>query len=297
MATSNSTFRYFQLKVSAKRLPGRNIRLDPLAVVFVGGAGQWTEAGRTEKRLNEWSPSFAQSVALPGDNDSQRRQQIRVDFYNKEMTESRFLGTCDVNFSSLILAAGKAVELELQTPQSVGGSPRVFLTALEGYNAIGDDGNAQLHLSFQLMQTNYYGVAMRVYYEISRAGDGNWHPVFKSQHISIDEQGWGQFPTSKVSLKDLCMGEESTALLISCYRHRRIGSRKLLGHFQTNLRELSRKSVGDFIMFTANLKEDLLAADVQVLHSKKVGPIYEVGLKLINVQWRAAYLNEERVGE
>lgn len=297
MATSNSTFRYFQLKVSAKRLPGRNIRIDPLAVVFVGGAGQWTEIGRTERRLNEWNPSFAQSISLPGDSDSQRRQQIRVDFYNKVMTESRFLGTCEVNFSSLILVAGKAVELELQTPQPVGGSPRVFLTALEGYNAIGGDGSAQLHLSFQLMQTNYYGVAMKIYYEISRAGSGSWHPVFKSEHISIDEQGWGQFPTSKISLKDLCMDEESTALLISFYRHKLLGSRKLLGHFQTNVTELSRKSIGDFITFTANAKEDLLAADVQILHSKKVGLTYEVGLKLINVQWNATYLTEEKAAK
>lgn len=297
MSLSATTFRYFQLKVSAKRLPGRNIRLDPLAVVFVGGPGQWTEAGRTEKRLNEWNPSFAQSVALPGDSDSQRHQQIRVDFYNKEMVESRFLGSCEVNFASLILAAGKNVELELKTPEPVGGSPRVFLTALEGYNSIGGDGSAQLHLSFQLMQTNYYGVAMRIYYEISRAGEGEWHPVFKSEHIFIDEQGWGQFPTSKISLRDLCMDEETTGLLISMYRYKRFGSKKLLGHFQTNVKELSRKSVGDFITFTANAREDLLAADVQILHTKKVGIIYEVGLKLINVQWHATYLTEEKVGK
>lgn len=292
---NSSTFRFFHLKISAKRLPGRNIRIDPLAVIFIGGAGQWTEIGRTQKRLNEWNPSFPESIALPGDNDNQRRQQIRVDFYNKDMAENRFLGTCEVNFASLILAAGKAVELELRTPEPTKGSPRVFLTALEGYNQIGGDAGGQLHLSFQLMQTNYYGVAMRAFYEISRAGSASWHPVFKSELISIDEQGWGQFPTAKISLRDLCMEEETTGLLVSLYRYRRIGPKKLLGHFQTNVTELSRKSIGEFIMFSPNPKEDLLAADVQVLHTQKSGVNYEVGLKLINVQWNATYLTEDHV--
>lgn len=289
----SSTFRYYQLKVSAKRLPGRQIRLDPLAVVFVGGAGQWTEVGRTEKRLNEWNPNFAKSITLPGDSDQQRRAQIRVDFYNKDMTESRFLGTCEVNFFALINAQGRGVELELMTPEPVGGSPRVFLTALQGYAQPGADSGGLVNLSFQLMQTNYYGVSMKTFYEISRAGNGTWHPVFKSDHIQIDEQGWGQFPTSKITLRDLTMDEESCGLLISLYRYRRIGSKKLLGHFQTSVLEMSRKSVGDFFQFSPNHKEGLLAADVQILHTQKVGTTYDFSLKLINVQWNATLLTEE----
>lgn len=289
----SSTFRYYQLKISAKRLPGRQIRLDPLAVVFVGGAGQWTEVGRTEKRPNEWNPNFAKSISLPGDNDQQRRAQIRVDFYNKEMTESRFLGTCEVNFFALIHAEGRGVELELKTPEAVGGSPRVFLTALQGYAQPGADSGGLVNLSFQLMQTNYYGVSMKIFYEISRAGNGTWHPVFKSNHIQIDEQGWGQFPTNKITLRDLTMDEESCGLLISLYRYRWIGSKKLLGHFQTSVLEMSRKSVGDFIQFSPNHKEGLLAADVQILHTQKVGTTYDFSLKLINVQWNATLLTEE----
>lgn len=288
-----STFRYYHLKISAKRLPGRQIRCDPLAVVFVGGAGQWSEVGRTEKRLNEWNPSFAKSIALPGDSDQQRRAQIRVDFYNKEMAESRFLGTCEVNFYALIHAQGKGVELELQTPEPVGGSPRVFLTALEGYATPGADSGGVVNLSFQLMQTNYFGVSMRIFYEISRAANGAWHPVYKSDNIQIDEQGWGQFPTKAISLRDLTMDDESCGLLISLYRHRRLGSKRLLGHFQTSVLEMSRKSTGEFIQFSPNHKEGILAADVQILHTQKTGNTYDFSLKLINVQWNATLLTEQ----
>ncbi|CDF37571.1 unnamed protein product [Chondrus crispus] len=291
----SSTFRFYHLKISAKRLPGRQLRLDPLAVVFVGGAGQWNEIGRTEKRLNEWNPSFAKSITLPGDNDNQRRAQVRVDFYNKEMTESRFLGTCEVNFYALIHAKGTSVELELNTPEPVKGSPRVFLTAQEGYNQPGADSSSLVNLSMQLMQTNYYGVSMRIYYEISRAGNGTWVPVHKSENIQIDEQGWGQFPANKISMQDLTMDEESCGLLFNLYRYRRLGSKKLLGCFQTSILELSRKSVGEFVQFTPNHKEGLLAADVQVLHTQKTGSTYDVSLKLVNVQWNATLLTEATV--
>jgi len=89
------------------------------------------------------------------------------------------------------------------------------------------------------------------------------------------------------------MDEESTGLLIRLYRYKRIGSKKLLGQFQTTVKDLVRKSVGDFIPFTANTKESLIAADVQVTHTKKVGLVYEFGFKLINVQWNATFLTEE----
>lgn len=288
-----SSFRFYQLKISAKKLPGRALRCDPLAVVFVGGAGSWQEVGRTEKRMNEWNPKFAQNIQLAGDSDEQRRQQIRVDFYNKEMVDTRFLGTCEVNFYALIAAQGTAVELELRTPDAVSGSPRVFLTALEGYSLKSEP--STVNISFQLMQTNFYGVSMRIFYEISRAGNGAWHPVFKSNNIMIDEQGWGQFPVSKVSLRDLAMDDETTGLLISVYRFKRIGSKRLLGHFQTSVQEVNRKTVGDFIPFTANPKESLLAADVQVTHTQKTGLVYEFGFKLINVQWNATFLTEDNI--
>lgn len=278
----SSTFRYFQVKVSAKRLPGL-LRVDPLAVVFTGGPGAWREIGRTEKRLNEWNPKFSKSIVLPADNEDQRRVQLRVDFYNKTMSDSHFLGTCEVSLFGLISSAGRDVELELQTPEKVSGSPRVFLTAQEGYTA--ESGNATF--SLQLAQTNYYGVSMAIYYEICRAGEQTWYSVYKSDHVRIDEQGWGQFPSAKVSLRELTMDEEATGLLFNIYRHRRIGSRKLLGHFQTSLKDLLRVSEGHFLPFSGNAKEDLMNADVQVLHNKKVGTDYSFSLKLVNVVWRA----------
>ena len=260
-------------------------------MVFTGGEGSWKEIGRTEKRLNEWNPKFAKSIQLPADNDNQRKTQIRVDFYNKEVTETRFLGTCELNFFTLIHAQGKEVEFELKTPEAVRGSPRVFLAALEGYGATAEP--SSVHLSFQLMQTNYYGVSMRLFYEICRAGSGTWHPVFKSEHIMIDEQGWGQFPTSKISMQELAMDEESTGLLVNVYRYKRLGTKKLLGHFQFSVTELVRKQVGDFMQFTANPKEDIVCADLEVTHTQKNGLIYDFGLKLINVQWRATLLTPE----
>lgn len=286
-----STFRYYHLKISAQRLPGRGFRLDPVAFVFTGGAGSWAEIGCTEKRLNEWNPKFSQSIALPADNDEQRRVQIRVDFYNKEKSESRFLGTCEVGFYALMSANGQDVELELKTPEKVAGSPRVFLAAQEGYTAQSGDVN----FSLQLSQTNYYGVSMTVFYEISRAGNQSWYPVFKSANVPIDEQGWGQFPASKISLRDLTMDEEATGLLFTLYRFRRIGPKKLLGRFQTSIKDLNRSREGDFIPFNGNAKEDLLSADVQITHSRKVGTEYNFGLKLVNVIWKAPMLDPEKL--
>lgn len=283
----DSTFRYFQLKISAKRLPGRGLRLDPLAVVFTGRAPTWTEVGRTERRNNEWNPNFATSIALPADNDEQRKINIRVDFYNKEMVDTRFLGTCELNFYALIAATGRDVELELTTPQKSSGSPRVFLAALEGYTA--ESGNASF--SLQLAQTNYYGVSMNLFYEISRSGNDKWFPVFKSDTVAIDEQGWGQFPTASISLRDLTMNEEATGLLFNVYRFKRLGSKRLLGHFQSSIQDLVRARQGNFIPFNGNSREDLMSADVQVTHSQKVGTDYDFGLKLVNVIWKAPMLS------
>lgn len=287
----SSTFRYYHLKISAKTLPGRGFRCDPLAVVFTECGGSWSEIGRTEKRLNEWNPKFSQSIALPADNDEQRRVKIRVDFYNREMVETRFLGTCEINFFALISANGQDVELELQTPETVSGRSRVYLAALEGY--VAEPGNVSF--SLQLAQTNYYGVSMKMFYEISRASNQNWYPVFKSDHILIDEQGWGQFPSTKISLQDLTMDEEGTGLLFSVYRFRRLGPKKLLGNFQTSIKDLNRTREGDFIPFSGNAKEDLLSANVQITHSQKVGTDYNFGLKLVNVIWRAPMLTPENI--
>lgn len=280
-----SMFQYCQLKVAAKRLPGR-LRIDPFAVVFTGGAGIWNEVGRTERRINEWNPKFSHSITLPVDNNDQRRIQIRVDFYNKEMSEARFLGTCQVNLSTLLTAAGRDIELELETPHKTSSSPRVSLTALDGY--VVESGSASF--SFQLPQTNYFGVSMSIYFEISRASEHAWYSVFKSNTIRTDEQGWGQFPLAKITLRDLIMDEEATGLLFSIFRHRRFGSRKLLGHFQTSIKDLMRSSDGDFLPFSGNVREDLLKADVQILRSDKVGMDYFFSMKLVNVVWRAGLL-------
>lgn len=288
----SSTFRYFHLKVAAKKLPGK-FRIDPLAVVFVGAPGAWQEKGRTEKRLNEWNPSFAQSVEIPADSDAERRAQIRVDFYNKEMRDDRFIGTCEVGFHALIDAQGRDVELVLQTPFPTAGHPRVFLSALEGYTSMSMEDSPTIRLSFQLMQTNYYGVSMRVFYEICRAGNGGWHPVHKGETIRLDEQGWGQFPTTTLSLKQLTQDEDATPLLVNLYHYRRLGSKKLLGHFQCSVKDLNRMNAGDFLPFTPNLREDIMSADVQVMHSSKAGSIYDFGLKLINVVWRAEQITPE----
>lgn len=286
----NSTFRYYQLKVSAKRLPGRGFRLDPLAVVFTADAsGQWAEIGRTEKRLNEWNPKFSETVLLPADNDMQRRAPIRVDFYNKDMHSSRFLGTCETSLADLITTDGQDKEFELNVASGKSASGcKVYLTALEGYKTESESGTVTI--SLQLAQTNYYGVSMNIYYEISRAANQQWYSVFKSENTPIDEQGWGQFPVSKIAVRDLTSDEMSTALLFSLYRHRKLGPKKLLGRFQTSLTELLRMKEGEFIMFSGNAKEDLTSADVQVAHARKSGTDYHVSFKLVNVMWKAPML-------
>lgn len=290
---NSSTFRYFHLKIAAKRLPGRGLRLDPLAVVFLGAPGAWAELARTERRANEWNPTFSKSIPLPADNEQQRNTQVRVDFYNKEMLESRFLGSCQVCFSALIHAQGRGVELELVTPQKGRGSPRVFLTALEGYQTEMEP--TVVHLDFQLMQTNFYGVSMRMFYEISRAGNEQWHPVYTTDNILIDEQGWGQFPTAKINMQDLTMGDETVGLLVALYRYKRIGTKKLLGRFQVTVKDLLRQNAGHLIPFTPNPKEDIISADVQILHANKLGLIYQFSLKLVNVQWNATFLTPQHV--
>lgn len=288
---TSSAFRYYHLKIDAQRLPGRQLRIDPLAVVYSQDANQqWQELGRTERRLNEWNPKFSQSITIPADTEQQRRADLKVDFYNKTVDNKRFLGSVSINIYALSASQGRPVEMELETPDPTRGHPRVFLTALEGFNSSSD--NAVVHLSFQLMKTNYYGVAMKIFYEIARAGTGTWHPVYTSSHIHIDEQGYGQFPDAKISLKDLAADEEGTGLLISIYRHKILGPKRLLGNFQTNIRDLTRKQDGDLIPFMGNTRESLLNADVQVLHSQKNGSIYQFGLKLVNVYWNAEKISD-----
>lgn len=286
-----STFRYVQLNISAKRLPGRGFRLDPIAVVHVAGSdSEWVEVERTEKRLNEWSPTFSKSVNLPADGDRQRRAQLRVDFYHKAVSDSRFIGYCETNLYTLLQSEGTAVELELNTStsssSSSSSSSRIYLTASEGYTA--NDGSASF--SLQMSQTNFYGVAMTLYYEISRAANQQWQPVYKSSHTPIDEQGWGQFAPAKVSLRDLTMDEDSTGLLFSIYRYRKLGSRKLIGRFQGTLKQFVTMTEGDFLPFSGNAREDLLSADVQVLHASKTGSDFDVSFKLVNCVWRAPML-------
>lgn len=285
---AQSSFRYVHLKISAQRLPGKGLRLDPLAVVFSGGPGKWTEVGRTEKKLNEWNPKFAQSITFPADSDAQRRLPIRVDFYNRQMSPSRFLGTCELNLYSLIAVNGRPVEFELATPVPDPSSPRVFLAALQGYNA--DSTNVTFNM--QLMQTNYYGVSMKMFYEISRAGTESWFPVFKSPQISIDEQGWGQFPACTISTRELTMDEEATGLLFNLYRYRTFGPRRSLGFWQSSIKALTTMRDGDLLSFSANPKEDISAAEIQLIYGKKVSSGFEFSFRLVNVQWKAQLLTE-----
>lgn len=286
-----NSFRYYHLKISAKKLPGRGLRLDPLAVIFTGSTGSWQEYGRTECRENEWNPKFAQVITMAADSDAQRRVGLRIDFYNKQMTDELFLGTCEVNFQSLILANGQKVELELKTPNGMG-SPRVFLTALEGVIG-GGEGN--VNVSFQMMQTNYFGVSMKTFYEISRAGGEDWYPVYKSNNITIDEQGYGQFPDAKMALRDMTAGDENAMMLVSLYRYKMLGMRRLLGYFRFTVKELIRKQTGDHILFEANTREDIVSGAVQVLYNKKEGTDYVFSFKLINVVWKATQLTAENV--
>lgn len=287
-----NTFRYSQLKIRATKLPGV-LRCDPLAVVYTGSSAKWTEVGMTETRANEWNPHFAKHVTLPADNASQQGVELRVDLYNKIRADNRFLGTVSVHLSALLAVDGGETELVLETPASSKGKSRVFLRVLDGYNPLSGDGGGSFSLAFQLAQTQYWGVSMRVFYEISAAADGAWTPTFKSETAKLDRQGWGQFDTSEVSLRDLCRDDAATHLLFTLYRQKIIGHKRVLGTFQTSVQALARMQDGAFIHFSPNTKEDIISADIIVTHTRKQGMKYSVGLKLVNVRWNAPEVQED----
>lgn len=288
----DGTFRYGQVKIRCTKLPGI-LRVDPLAVVYTGAAGTWTEVGATETQPNEWNPSFAQAVTLPADNASQKATELRVDLYNKQRSDSRFLGTVNCSLGALFAAQGGEVELALETPKGSSNSARVFLRVLTGYNPLtSDSAGGTLALSLQLAQTQYWGVSMKVFYEISAAHDGEWTPVYKSHIAKLDRQGWGQFDKAVIALKDLCRDDIGTHLLVTLYRQRLVGHKKVLGTFQTSVQKLSRAADGELLRFDPNTSEDLLAADVLIHHSKKIGGEYSVGLKLVNIRWNAPEVQE-----
>lgn len=286
-----NTFRYAQVKIRATKLPGV-LRCDPFAVVYTGNVESWSEVGTTETRMNEWNPHFATAVTLPADNSSQQGVQLRVDFYNKQRADSRFLGTASLHLSAVMATEGET-ELALETPNAKSKS-RVFIRVLQGYNPLSGDGGGIFSCAFQLAQTNHWGVSMRVFYEISAAVDGTWAPVYKSDMAKLDRQGWGQFDTADMKLRDLCRDELGTHLLFTLYRHKRLGHKRVLGTFQTSVQALSRMQQGAFIDFLPNTAEDILSADIIVMHTRKQTGKYSVGLKLVNVRWNAPEVQERQ---
>lgn len=290
----NTTFRYAQLKIRCTRLPGI-IRIDPLAVVYTGSAGNWAEVGVTETRPNEWNPAFATGVTLPADNNSQKNIDIRVDIYNKVRADNKFIGTANMSLAGLI-SSGQEAELQLETPKDNASKSRVFLRVVEGYNPLTSDGSGStFSLSLQLSQTQYWGVSMKVFYEISAGFNGSWSPVYKSNVAKLDRQGWGQFDGMTVLLRDLCNDDPSTHLLFTLYRQRIIGHKKVLGSWQTSVQQLARSQQGDLLNFQPNTAEDILAADVLVQHSRKTGNEYHSTLKIVNVRWNAPEVQENAV--
>lgn len=294
----DSTFRYAQVKIRCTRLPGV-FRIDPLAVIYTGSAGSWTEAGVTETRANEWNPAFATGVTLPADNSSQKNVELRVDIYNKERADSRFIGTASVNLGGLIEHNEKTneeAELALELPSGKKCKSRVFLRVLKGYNPLtSDNAGGTFSLAMQLGQTQYWGVSMKVFYEISSGENGVWTPVYKSDVAKLDRQGWGQFDSMTISLRDLCRDDVGTHLLFTLYRQRMLGHKRVLGTWQSSVQKLSRSSDGELMHFSPNTAEDILAADVLVAHTRKTGNEYSVGFKLVNVRWNAPEVEEHAV--
>ncbi len=270
--------------------------MDPLAVVYTGSAGSWTEAGVTETRANEWNPAFATGITLPADSNSQKNIELRVDIYNKQRVDSRFIGTASVHLGGLIAQDGKETELALETPNGKGGKSRVFLRVLQGYNPLTSDGSGgTFSMAMQLSQTQYWGVSMKVFYEISSGENGTWTPVYKSDVAKLDRQGWGQFDSMTILLRDLCRDDIGTHLLFTLYRQRVLGHKRVLGTWQSSVQKLSRSSDGELIHFSPNTAEDILAADVLVAHTRKTGNEYSVGFKLVNVRWNAPEVEEHAV--
>eukprot|EP00172_Hildenbrandia_rubra_P001256 Plantae.Rhodophyta-Hildenbrandia_rubra.ctg18006.p1 GENE.Plantae.Rhodophyta-Hildenbrandia_rubra.ctg18006~~Plantae.Rhodophyta-Hildenbrandia_rubra.ctg18006.p1 ORF type:complete len:299 (-),score=46.63 Plantae.Rhodophyta-Hildenbrandia_rubra.ctg18006:790-1686(-) len=291
-------FKYYDVKITAKGLP-KLVRVDPFAILFVRNAStqQWEEEGRTEIKANDANPRFATSFKLPADAQHDRQVDLRVDFYNKKMTEEGFIGSVEVNLATVAAEDGHMVNLPLALRKEKGlfGKLKAVCTisAEEAYNNVGGKDEKNVSWDLELEQTQYYGVKMKTYFVINRAASGHWTPVFQSPKIGLDQSGWGQFPTCQVRLSDLAQGETSKALLIQIYRHKMIGTHRLLGYFQTSVDELHRATKGDFLTFTTNSREDLVSADVLVAHTSETGGIFNFGLKLINVCWRAELLTEE----
>ena len=291
-------FKYYEVKVTAQGLP-KLMRVDPFAILFVRNSTtqQWEEEGRTEIKANDANPKYATSFKLPADNQHDRQVDIRIDFYNKRMTEEDFIGSAESNLGVIAADDGHKVRLPLALRKEKGLFGKIkascTISAEEAYNSVGGKDEKNVAWDLELEQTQYYGVKMKVFFVINRAASGHWTPVFQSPKISLDQSGWGQFPSCQVRLSDLAQGETNKALLIQLYRHKIIGTHRLLGYFQASVDELSRSDRGEFLTFTTNSREDLVSADVMVAHASETGGTYNFGLKLVNVNWRAELMTEE----
>lgn len=285
-------FRYYQVSVSASQLPGYG-RLDPVAVVYTGGNGKHTEIGRTRSLANQWNPSFPEVFYFPADSAAHEASDIRIDLYDKKVSQDRFLGTSQCQLHHIIKNSGRPLALPFQLAETGQPHPkaRVTLAAVLAYNKPGGEGSAAVRVCLELEQTNYYGVSQRAFFEVSRGSGGAsaaWVVVCTSAVHGIDAQGWCQFPPLETSLRQIAMDQPATPLLVSLYRHRSLGrNKKLLGHFQFSLAELMKMSPGAILPFAGNAKEDLLSASVRVECVSLSGTQYDIVLKLVNVRWRA----------
>lgn len=284
-------FKYYQVSIAAATLPGYG-RLDPLAVVYTGGAGKNTELGRTRALPNQWNPAFPEVFFFPADSPAQEAAHIRVDFYNKKVSQDRFLGTATCQLSHAVANRGAPLALPFMLAETgeAHHAARVTISAVLAYNKPGNDASAPVQLRLEMEQTNYYGVSKNAFFEIARAGgDGaTWTTVCTSDIRGVDPQGWCQFPPVKTTLRQVAMDQPGTPLLFSIYRHKTLGrSKRLLGHFQASIQELVAANASTLLPFTGNSKEDLLAANVRVEHASLSGAQYEIVLKLVNVRWRA----------
>lgn len=290
-------FKYFEVKIAAQGLP-KLVRVDPLAVLFVRNptTQQWEEEGRTEVKANDARPKFATSFKLPADSQADRMVDLRVDFYNKQMSDNAFIGSTEVNLGVIAAEDGHIVRLPIKLKKEglFGRAKAVCnISAEEAYNNVGDQAEKNVAWDLELEQTQFYGVKMKAFFVINRAASGHWTPVFQSPRITLDQSGWGQFPTCQVKLSDLAQGETNKALLIQIYRHKIIGTHRLLAYFQTSVEDLRRASVGDFITLTTNQREDLIGGDIMVAHTSESGGIYNFGLKVVNARWRAEVVTEQ----
>lgn len=284
----DTAYRYFHVKVSAIKLPGK-LRCDPLAVVYSGAPGHYTEIAKTRPRPNEWNPKFPETIALPADSDLERAAHIRVDFYNKVVSEDRFLGSANCQLIHIIQNESGSLALPLCTPDFGDGHPkaRVVLTAIEGFKKLSCDSSKKVQFSFELAQTNFYGVSMKCFYDVSRAAGASWAPVLTSAHAKLDAQGWCQFPSVGSTLLDLVQEQPGTPLMINLYRYKVLGQKRLLGYVQFSIKDIVKMERGSCIPFIGNPRERLISADCSVEYAAEEAGAYKIGLKLVNVQWRA----------